>query len=335
MTPYRKIPKILKIFLILFPLILNYINTAFLQNEKMINYLNEISAKNLMLKYQPIVYFSKEENSFPASIEWFGIDWSEVGVNNKETRLTSYYKGPTSLRQDAPVYTSILQESDGSVRMSYVFLFGYNNCGPNLRINAKVLSYIESDKFYSVCPAGIHWTDIEHIQVHLNKDLSNVKYLKYAYHEWGIEDHEQIHPSEVEWRDTHPIVYSALGSHASYNKPGRQKYHEVIKKTSLFGNISASLYDYPPESVYEGMSWLSSNPRLLKLNGKPTRDISEDEEQFAFKYLGRLGKNMESNTLKIIENIASGGKILKDVIKEAKNIFESAAPLSLYHRKWW
>jgi len=62
-----------------------------------------------------------------------------------------------------------------------------------------------------------HQGDWEHITIKL-KNEQPVR-LYYAAHGEPTE----LKPTEVEWSDTHPIVYSALGSHASYPRAGSFK----------------------------------------------------------------------------------------------------------------
>jgi len=295
--------------------------------------LTESSARDLMKKYQPVVYIYSGEKYFPAAIEWFGLNWSSTTMKDVNATITSNYQGPSSYQSNAPIYCSILQNSDGTVRMIFYYLFGYNGCGPKFEAYAKALG-VKIDETTSVCPADLHWSDIEGIQIYLKSDLT-VNYLVYNYHQW----HNTLQTSQVSWSGTNPIVYIANGSHASYPTAADQHYYSLwSKKDGSIYNTWGSLIDYTDN---KGKVWKSSNPRLLKFNGNPTSDISKDEMNFAFNYYGHLGQQIENENYNSITDIIN--PILKaikpfsssayDSIKSSESsltdLFDSKAPMAL------
>jgi len=302
--------------------------TRFLQGTS----LTHKQAKALMKKYQPVVYIHSSEQYFPAAIEWFGLDWSTTTMQDANAVITSNYKGPSSYQSNAPIYASFLQNSDGTSRLIFFYLFGYNGCGPQFEASANALG-VNIHKTESVCPADVHWSDLEGIEIYFNADLS-VNNLVYNYHQWKT----TLSISQVAWEGTNPVVYIANGSHASYTNAGNQNYYSAWSESGTGYKTYGTLIDYTNNS---GNRWLSSNPRLLKFNGNPSKNISTDEMNFAFNYYGRLGQQMQnesySQITSVCDDIASAIKYFStstyNKIKSAENSmtdeFESVAPYSL------
>lgn len=64
-----------------------------------------------------------------------------------------------------------------------------------------------------------HEGDWESIHLFLEKEPPHpVKWLAYAAHDRANLEH--VYSGDVEWFDTHPVVYVGCGSHASYFRPG-------------------------------------------------------------------------------------------------------------------
>jgi len=322
------------IFLIVIMLTLMSIKARNLQGTS----LTHKQAKALMKKYLPVVYIHSSEQYFPAAIEWFNLDWSTTTMQDVNAVITSNYKGPSSYQSNAPIYASFLQNSDGSSRLIFFFLFGYNGCGPQFEASAYVANgNISINKTESVCPAEVHWSDLEGIEIYFKADLS-VNNLVYNYHQMKT----FFSPSQVAWEGTNPVVYIANGSHATYINAGNQNYYNAWSDTETSYNTYGTLIDYTNNS---GNRWLSSNPRLLKFNGNPSKNISTDEMNFAFKYYGRLGQQMQNESNNQITNDCNEVAILIknyststfNQIKSAENSMtdffqsESVAPYSLGH----
>lgn len=311
--------------------------------------LSESAAQKLMKKFQPTVYLSPDEKYFPTKIEDFGINWKTATLGNKAATVSFTNTGPKSFDNSVPVYSSILEDTTtGTLRITYAFLFGFNGCGPKVNVYMKILGikYINNHA-YSVCPADKHWGDLEHIEVHLKSDYSTIDHLVYAYHQWT----KTLTSSEVSYTGTSPIVYLGNGSHASYSTPGTQSYHNIYYhhdgKSST--KISLDLHDYCATSTTEtgAHKWKSSNPRLLKLNGVSTTDISYDEEYLSSLYIGKLGPQYyDATTSDYVETLDEMAKyagyvsssLKKDFKSAASTIneyFEAGAPGNLASKSWW
>jgi hypothetical protein len=91
---------------------------------------------------------------------------------------------------------------------------------------------------------GAHYGDLEHISIVLDATTRQIIELYYGAH--SSEQGRWMKPTEVEFEGDRPVVYSALGSHASYNKPG------VVFRFFGFGNDITNKglkWDPPMEQV--------------------------------------------------------------------------------------
>jgi hypothetical protein len=314
--------------------------------------LSEADATTLMKKFQPVVYFHSNEGYFPTSIENFSIDWSKATINSKEAIYdTKGYKGNTSLKQDAPVYCSIKVNDDGTVRISYLFLYGWNNTGPKIHMKAKLVG-VGIDNWVTAGDYGadLHYSDVEHIEIYLKSDKSTVNYMYYAYHQWGTDSGDKIYSNQVEWEGTHPVVYAALGSHASYKSAGDLTYHTAwSEKKKVVGVTVYDTYCVLVDYTQKSKRWFSTNPRLLKLNDAAVSGISNDENYIGFKYSGRLGveyTNVKWDDLKKYSGYNTFMAALKKVSKstynsiddnmdEIEGLMESKASNGFYSRSYW
>ena len=302
---------------------------------------SETEAKTLMNKYLPTVYFHGSEQYFPSKIENFGINWNTVSDwSNTEGTVSYSYTGPSSLDQSVPIYTSVKTQDDGTIRITYAFLYAFNGCGPKLDVKVKALWITYYNDSSSVCPAGKHWGDLEHISVILDSNR-NLKYFTYAYHD-GSNDYSS---SDITWESGYPVVYAANGSHASYKGSGTQNYNYFWD----YSKSSAGTRSYGVLQDFTGNTyrWRTTNPRLLKVEGNAASDISTDEYNMAIKYYGRLGVQMtnaaSSSAVSALRTASKWiGKIsksvsnsLNDAIDAIEGEYNSPAPNSLPKKGWW
>lgn len=102
--------------------------------------------------------------------------------------------------------------------------------------------------------AGLHECDIEHITVRIAKDNPNVvKEVYFSQH--GSNEGQWVDAKDLEMFDgTHPICYSAKGSHASY--PQKKTWFRVC----CFANdhTAEGIHWYPNELVFidENTPWV-------------------------------------------------------------------------------
>jgi hypothetical protein len=170
-------------------------------------------------KYSPYYWLHSAEQYWPMNVDNMAITWPSDLSSGFATY--DFYTGPFN-KGRTPIYARILKNSDGGYNFVYVNIHDFNGCGPEFDFLAKLYLPVGSsgvDKSISVCPAGVHAGDFEHIIIKMNAQLAPVK-LIYAHHDsqWEYE------PSEVTWDGTHPVSYLAKGSHANYKGPGQQIY---------------------------------------------------------------------------------------------------------------
>lgn len=291
-----------------------------------------MEAKKLIRTFQPLVYYHEEEKHFPVAIEWFGIAWDNLKEWNETGKLNSTYLGENNFTNKAPLYSSVLQQDNGTTRLIYYFLHGFNECGFRLHLKYRILKY-SNEELVNVCPAGRHWSDVEGIFIYLNPDLQKVKKIVFNYHDFS----KEYSYDQIRWiNSTHPIVYSGRGSHASYPRDGIHNYIDVWKHKNRFIEIKGEMVDITGNHTI----WNSENPRLLKLNGNPVSDISKEEFYLAFKFKGRLGQDWKNqyseNLIKKIKSIAKKIKIfspnlalkLERDAEKLHDLFNKNAPYS-------
>jgi len=279
--------------------------------------LSESYARTLISKYQPVFYFHSSEGYFPTKIEDFKIDWTKADLTTKDTYVdTNGFKGNTALAQSQPLYVSIIQNDDGSIRISYMVLYAWNDKGPYLRIYGKLAS-LGVDKSVTVgnYGLGVHYSDVEHVSVYLKSDGS-FDYAYYAYHSWGTDSGDKKYAKDLSWDGTHPIVYVALGSHASYTSADDHAYKSLWDEqgSKVLGVRTYKTYAKLTDKTSKGSKWYSTNVRLLKLNGNAMSGISNDENYLGFKYSGRLGKTYDNTNWNGLETY-SGFSSIKSAVK--------------------
>jgi len=196
----------------------------------------------------------------------------------------------------------------------------------------------------------LHYSDVEHIQVTLNKGYGSIKEIIYAYHSWTT----TVEAKDVEFEDTtHPVVYVGKGSHASYHTAGDQTYDTFWSKKGTGYNTYGILIDYPPPNKTNAVRFYSSNPRLLKLNGSQTTTthLSTAEIYVGFKYSGHMGMtwpNTDVNTFKKDSGYDAMMSALKKLSKKDYDdistkfnaqmsawILVSQSSLGFYTRSFW
>jgi hypothetical protein len=322
--------------------------------------LSEANAIQLVQKYQPVVYLHSSEVYFPVSVESLNIDWSKATFGVADTEVSLSNKGPTTFDSSAPMYTSVTEtSSSNTVLITYIFFYGYNGCGPKAKVKAKFVN-LGIDEFISLCPADLHWGDVEHIEVTLSRPNQNAAYdtlykVKYAYHQWsktftsdGTLD-GKLADNVTFFDNTHPIVYAGNGSHASYPTPGDNYYLTIFSKSGTLYSSYLKFVDSCAPSQTDAHKWYG-NAKLLKLNGVAATGISPQENNLAFKYWGRLGTQVINDgatdlisVLNKIKTVAKGLNIssVTDAIDSAESdlntYFQATGCLSIGNptRTYW
>jgi len=316
---------------------------------KMKTALTESQSKTIMYKFQPIVYLHKDEQYFPSKISNFGITWSNYKMYDTTTNLQFTYKGPSAFDVTAPMLVSMKENSDGTLRISYVFFYAYNGCGPKASYKGKLVGLGESGTV-NLCPADEHYGDIEHVSMYLKSDYSTMKNITIAYHQWSKTytsdgSGDGAYSKYVSFDGNHPIIYAGKGSHASYPTNQDQLYYSLLDeyKKDVY-TVYVKFTDY----VGQGYKW-TGYARLLKLNDAATSDITSDENYLAFKFYGAIGPAISNKYEGTIVDFLSAAyktakalslKSLKNKIGDANTEFKkfyaaSGVSALATGRSWW
>jgi len=175
----------------------------------------------------------------------------------------------------AKCYVHVQPASSGKWHLAYLFFYPFNGA---IAIDKKIT----------------HEGDWEHIKVEVDKSGSDVIRVFYAAHiggKWHIR-HSKSQGNTDGFRcaeNTHPIVYSARHSHASYPKSGRQHRSTIILPDDYCGNGTEwrtwdaleQLGDKVNPPV--GQEWLQFNGRWGELRGSIYGDIVQGPTGPAFK----------------------------------------------------
>jgi hypothetical protein len=258
---------------------------------------DEREANVLAEMFKPIFIFHDEEKFFPVAIEQLNIDWTRADLGNSSSFVSYNITATNYLNKTAPIYASVLQNTtDNSLRITYAFLYGFNDCGPYFKTHIETIFGFSMDPEFSICPMGKHFGDLEHISIILNKKNGRyeIDYLVYGNHD----SEKPLLASEVEMMDNRPVVYVAKGSHASYHNKGK---FEVLKAWDIPGK-TFSTYGLVEESTEDNcLRWKRPTVRLLKFNGEPTKYITKEEALLAFVYKGRLGAPINNRAFNYFE----------------------------------
>jgi hypothetical protein len=188
-----------------------------------------------LLAYAPRVWLAEGEEYFPCSIEWafqylyrYRNDDGRYWLNTKQN-LSSPSDDSLPLfagnLSSAPIYAFWVPKSGGYFDLIYFMYYGYNR-------GKKVLDTIW----------GNHVSDWEHITVRLNSNLQPQS-VKLSQHS----DSEEVIWSDIIKLNTHPVVYSAWGSHGLYKESGDHIYNYLV----YIGGLSERATD----SCSEGTVW--------------------------------------------------------------------------------
>lgn len=199
-------------------------------------------------EYAPRVYLSGQEKYFPDAVEPFLANTHEETHNGRVHLVTNqalgcdsctdpaFLDGKNPAEASVPVYTFIVPKpvvGPNVTDVVYFFWSPYNN-GKRICIGAYIdgLGCIGG---YSTF--GNHVGDWEHMTIRFVNGLPNKVYM--SQHGWG-EEFVWGH-SEVQMMGNHPVVYSALGSHATYPAAARYSYRDLPNGDALIDYTAASI----------------------------------------------------------------------------------------------
>ena len=109
---------------------------------------------------------------------------------------------------------------------------------------------------------GLHEADWEHITVEYNVNSEVISRIYFARH--GQRESVWVNRNDIEFSDTHPIVYSARNGHASYQHAGRYMRGPIIGGKHIkwlgFGFLDDVTSD-------KGDTWVTEN-NLVSINSE-------------------------------------------------------------------
>ena len=177
------------------------------------------SRQEVLVQYAPRVWLHSAEEYFPSSVEFgfpsmtrfVGPDgnyWvrSTIDLDSPSDDSLAFFLGDLD---DAPVYAYYADKGNDIVDLVYFFYYPYNR-------GKEVVDTIW----------GNHVGDWEHITVRLMRGpddaLTPLQVYLSAHSFGGAYDW-----ADIERLDTHPVVYSAKGSHGVWSTPGDHVYMSI------------------------------------------------------------------------------------------------------------
>lgn len=173
---------------------------------------------DIVKSIMPLIYFHSKEAYFPESLDYY-IQHSSLYQGKKEVlnsvslnQLANEYKGEnlvlkndlkTGSFERAEVYVRF-QELETYFRIVFFVFFSYNG-------SLKVAD--------CCCEVGEHSADVERFAFYLNKKTLFIEKVYLGAH--GSKDGMWLGIDDLEKENGRFVLYSALSSHAFYNKPGR------------------------------------------------------------------------------------------------------------------
>lgn len=230
----------------------------------------------------PIIYFHSEETYFPESLDFY-IDNSELyqGKNKvlDKAVLSANLDESYTLKNNlvsgdlnrAKLYIRV-QELDDFFRIVFFVFFSFN--GPlNL--------------FGTCIKIGDHSADVEKFVFFVDKKTLSITKIYLGAH--GSKDGLWLTPDDFEKKDNKLIIYSALGSHAFYNKEGTYwRYfgsvndHTNKGKEWISPQFTIITDEYPEWQKYRGCLGYPDNCNVPKQRGW------EDEPEKSTSFLKRF-----------------------------------------------
>jgi len=174
-------------------------------------------------KYSPLVYLAKNEKFKPSSIEFFSryvhhsnnYLTSNEEINHPSATNLSFFSGQSVSRDNIPVYVQIVKKPKMGENITDVFYWMFYPYNRGKRVCISPV-YLNNSCWGKYSTFGHHVGDWEHITIRFYKETPIKIYL--SQHNFGK---SYIWGSnKLEYYNSHPIVYSADGSHGSYASSG-------------------------------------------------------------------------------------------------------------------
>jgi hypothetical protein len=216
--------------------------------------MTDAAAQALLTKFAPVVYLSRQEQYFPASIDWY---LPRVTMNFQGNNILEQVTAASlSTQNRGDQYSYLIPDGTGGYieahdfQLSIVQESTYSGMPPpipgqpqapfygvvidNPDMSATDLLFmffyayngLAGRAFYEI---GVHEADLEHVIIRLSQDQSTIvgMYCQAhasddAFSQWYYPPSSSEHPNFTfyDTSNQHPTVYSAAESHASYTAAG-------------------------------------------------------------------------------------------------------------------
>ena len=218
---------------------------------------NESFETDLITKWMPVYYFSKQECFWPVDVDTYlenctvvdtskgnstVLKWptQEELYNLSKTSSTTSYSllidNPkvcyNSLALNPPVYVNVVT-SGTDTYINYFLFYGLNGW------------YTSSFGTSNLC-AGAHTADIEHCTVHIDGS-GNLVRIMYARH--AEDEFQWVDAKDIEMENGHPVVYIAWRGHGNYQKAGHW-YRSALKYKAIIMRM--------PDITAKDVRWIPS-----------------------------------------------------------------------------
>lgn len=200
-----------------------------------------------LLTYAPRVWFDVDEEYWPSSVEWAfselvrypdgdGNHWVRtVQILDSPSDVLPFFQGELAT---APVYAYWADKGDGVVDLVYFFYFPYNR-------GKEVVDTIW----------GNHVGDWEHITVRVLQRADDSLIPSQVYlsaHDFGG---AYMWADVEKFESTHPVVYSAWGSHGIWKDPGDHVYMSIGVTDPIFDTCISIICTDLIDETSQGTAW--------------------------------------------------------------------------------
>ncbi|MFS1511559.1 Vps62-related protein [Chengkuizengella sp. SCS-71B] len=239
-----------KILVLILTLAMIFTNSMAISAEELTN----DEKLEILTKFAPRIWMDENERYFPSSVEWmfpYVERYIPSGKNNywlksKETLSSpsdrlSYFNGNLD---SAKIYSYWVDKENGVTDITYWVFYPYNR-------GKSVIDTIW----------GNHVGDWEHISIRLNESYEPVQIYLPSHNFGELYSWNEIQKVE----NTHPIVYSAWGSHGHWKDPGVHTYKDLwilgkLQDITSAGTAwdtwnSVEAYDYKQKEGLSGQDW--------------------------------------------------------------------------------
>jgi hypothetical protein len=212
-------------------------------------------------------------------------------VNTRAPFVTNTASGENGTVSSADVYYTVqpYTSSDGGQfwLYNYDLFFSWNGCSNQEFALASIGTAPEQ---YVMCPAGEHECDLERLSVLVCASDFTIKYIGYNQHAWSEvrdcgETQNGQNPCNLDSETGHPIVYTALQSHALY--PEDSGFHVYFNLGPLYvgdrtGDDSTKKFVPTPDNI--------------KFIESRVEDVPQSPEWDWARFSGNWGKLLQQDT---------------------------------------